>query len=107
MRHHSPSCRVLIVMMVSISSAYAQTSHSVSTFAGTGRPGFAANPALATAAQLNNPFGIARGPDGALYVCDTGNHAIRVVRPDGTLVTIAGNGRPGYAGDGGPAREAL
>lgn len=47
------------------------------------------------------------GPDGHLYICDTGNHAIRRVSPDGIITTVAGNGQPGYFGDGGPATAAL
>src|SRR4030095_2161788 len=58
------------------------------------------------AAQLNQPFGITRGPDGALYVCDTGNHRIRRVALDGTISTVAGNGTHGWSGDGGSATSA-
>jgi streptogramin lyase len=55
---------------------------------------------------LNAPFGVVRGPDGALYVCDTMNHAIRRVAADGMITTVAGCGRKGYSGDGGPATKA-
>ena len=57
-------------------------------------------------AQLNNPFGVVKGPHGALYICDTFNHCIRKVTADGIITTVAGNGREGYSGDGGPARSA-
>lgn len=76
------------------------------TFAGTGQPGYSGDGGPATLAQLNNPFGITRGPDGAIYICDTSNHAIRRVGRDGIISTVVGTGKRGYSGDGGPARQA-
>jgi DNA-binding beta-propeller fold protein YncE len=78
----------------------------VSTLAGTGVPGFSGDGGPATKAQLNNPYGLARCPDGALYVCDMGNHRVRRIDRDGTITTVAGNGKAGYSGDGGPANSA-
>jgi streptogramin lyase len=79
---------------------------TISTLAGTGIKGFSDEGGPATEAQLNDPTGIARGPDGALYICDTGNHRIRKVTSDGRIVTIAGTGVAGWSGDGGPATSA-
>ncbi len=76
------------------------------TFAGTGQAGYSGDGGPATQARLDNPFGIVRGPDGALYICDTNNHAIRKVSSDGTITTVAGSGKRGYSGDGGPATQA-
>ena len=78
----------------------------IATFAGTGEKGYAGDGGLATHARLNNPFGIAKGPGGALYVCDTGNHVIRRVATNGLITTVAGTGKGGYSGDGGPALKA-
>lgn len=41
-------------------------------------------------AKFNEPQGVAVGPDGSLYVCDTGNKTIRKVSPDRTTSTLAG-----------------
>jgi streptogramin lyase len=76
------------------------------TFAGTGRAGYAGDGGPAVQAELNNPFGIARGPGGALFICDTGNHRVRKVTRDGIISTVAGSGKRGYSGDGGPAAQA-
>ena len=46
------------------------------------------------------------GPDGSLYMVDSGLHRVRAVRPDGTIVAVAGTGQKGFAGDGGPATAA-
>ncbi len=79
----------------------------ITTIAGTGDPenNGDAGPALAT--NIGDPFGVAIGPDGALYVAEVRNHRVRRVDPaTGQLTTVAGCGRRGYAGDGGPAIEA-
>jgi streptogramin lyase len=78
----------------------------VTTFAGTGEAGYSGDGGAATNARLDNPYGIARGPDGGLYICDMNNHVVRRVSPDGTISTVAGTGKRGYTGDGGPATRA-
>jgi streptogramin lyase len=78
----------------------------IETFAGTGQAGYSGDGGQATKARLDNPFGVARGPDGALYICDTMNHVIRKVDRNGLITTVAGAGKRGYSGDGGPALNA-
>lgn len=81
---------------------------TISTVAGTGVKGFSGDGGPAEKAQVNNPFGLVRGPDGALYICDTDNHVIRRIAKSGVISTVAGTaGKKGYAGDGGPAKAAL
>jgi streptogramin lyase len=73
----------------------------VKTVAGNGKPGYGEG-------QLANPYGLVIGPDGALYICEVDNHAIRKLDlKTGRLTTVAGTGQRGYAGDGGPATQAL
>ena len=76
------------------------------TVAGNGEPRTAGDGGPATAASLHDPFGITRGPDGLIYVCEFNGHAVRRIAADGTITTVAGNGRPGFSGDGGPATTA-
>lgn len=47
------------------------------------------------AACFARPEGIAVAPDGAVFVADTGNHAVRRLGRDGRVTTVAGNGLPG------------
>ena len=53
---------------------------TIQNFAGNGTKGFAGDGASATAAQLADPGGIARGPDGAVFICDTDAYFVRVVK---------------------------
>lgn len=79
----------------------------ITTLGGTGVPGYSGDHGAAIRAQLGNPYGIVRGPDRALYICEVDNHVIRRIAVDGTISTVAGTGKRGYAGDGGAATNAL
>lgn len=92
-----------ILWLVTSSDCSAQ---HVVTVVGTGIKGFSGDGGPAATAQLNNPFAVARGPDGLIYICDVDNHRIRRVAADGTINTYAGCERRGYDGDGGPAHTA-
>ena len=84
----------------------AAAARQITTFAGTGLAGYSGDNGSAGKAQLKNAYGITRGPDGALYICDMDNHRIRKVSRDGNITTVAGTGKRGYSGDGGPALQA-
>jgi hypothetical protein len=71
-----------------------------------GAPGYAGDGGPATAAQINHPTALALDKRGDLFVVDADNSAVREVRPDGTITTVAGTGTKGFAGDGGPATHA-
>ena len=82
------------------------TSGIINTIAGTGDRGFGGDDGPAVDAFLNTPTGLAIGPDGLLYIADTGNSRIRRIDADGNITTIAGNGSENYNGDGIPALDA-
>jgi DNA-binding beta-propeller fold protein YncE len=90
--------QTLLAMFGASSAAAARG--TVSTLIGTGAPGFSER-------QVNNPYGLTIGPDGALYFCDLDNQRIRRIdlRTRRTT-TVAGTGEKGYAGDGGAATAA-
>ncbi len=68
--------------------------------------GFNGDNQAALNAQLWSPDGMAFDAQGNLYVADSGNHRVRRIAPNGTITTVAGTGRSGQEGDGGPATQA-
>jgi sugar lactone lactonase YvrE len=95
-----------IDQLAGIGSALAEGRWETSVFAGTGKKGYSGDGGQATAAMLNNPYGLVRGPDHAIYACDIDNHVIRRIDRKGVILTVAGNGAMGYSGDGGLATAA-
>jgi DNA-binding beta-propeller fold protein YncE len=76
--------------------------------AGTGKGGYSGDGGPAVMGQINGPKGVAMGPDGDIYLADTENHVIRVIRlKSGRLETLVGDGQKGDGPDGEPGRCRL
>ncbi len=73
----------------------------ISTIAGSGARGYAGDGGAAIQAALYYPSGVAVDGAGNLYIADESNNCIRKVNQKGIISTIAGNGLPGFSGDGG------
>ena len=84
----------------------------ISTVAGAGSSGFSGDGGPALEAEFDGPRSVWVDASGNLFVADRGNHRIRKVDTTGHITTVAGFGDTrgrggGYAGDGGPATEAM
>jgi sugar lactone lactonase YvrE len=81
--------------------------NQITNFAGTGRAGYSGDGSPATQAMLNQPHELWFDRGRNVYFTDMRNHAIRRIAAEtGVITTLAGNGKPGFAGDGGPAEKA-
>ena len=92
------SCVVFTALAVVLSAAPipAPTRGQIDIVAGNGQ-----------ASDVGQPFGVEFGPDGGLYICEVENHRVRRLdRATGKLTIVAGTGKKGYDGDGGPAVKA-
>lgn len=83
------------------------TTGTVTVVAGNGTMGYSGDGGPPTLAALNRPEGVFVDASGDIFIADTENNVIReVLASNGTIATVAGNGIPGYSGDGGPATAA-
>lgn len=83
------------------------TSGIVTTVAGAGKAGYTGDGGKATEATFNDPHAIDLDAAGNLYVADRLNFVIRKVDlKKGIVTTVAGSGKKGSGGDGGPATQA-
>ena len=78
----------------------------VSTFAGTGKGGVPKDGELAKDQPLVDPRAVAADKNGNVYILERNGHALRVVDKAGKIRTVAGTGKAGSGGDGGPALKA-
>lgn len=80
----------------------------LTTVAGTGVKGYRGDGGLATEAELNEPYEVRFDHDGNMYFVEMQNHLIRRIdAKTGKIETIAGTGKQGFSGDGGPATQAM
>jgi secreted PhoX family phosphatase len=95
----------------------AMTAGDIYTVAGNGTNGYSGDGIPATSAALGSPAGVAVDPAGNLVIADSDDYRVRVVAAStgtfygqamtaGDIYTVAGNGTPGFSGDGGPATSA-
>src|SRR5579864_824193 len=81
-------------------SASAPGSYTIQTVAGSSEVGDG-GPALQAA--ISDAEGVAVDVAGNIFLADANDHRVRKITPDGLITTIAGDGWPGFRGDGGPA----
>ena len=79
----------------------------IRTIAGTGEKGYSGDGGPATAAALNEPYGVVVDRSGNVYTADRLNRRVRRIDAgSGVVTTLAGTGEAAYGGDGGPAAAA-
>ncbi len=88
-------------------SVYGCGNGIISTVAGNGSATSSGTGGVATAAGLNDPFGVAADAQGGFFVAEFGANKVRYVTPSGTINAFAGTSTAGSSGDGGPASAAL
>jgi sugar lactone lactonase YvrE len=82
------------------------TSGIITTIAGNGISGYSGDGGPASSAMVNYPIGITLDTSGNIYFVDSGNQRVRKIDTGGNISTIAGTGKAGFKGDGGPATSA-
>ena len=102
--HRRALIAVSALLPTGLAACGATVAHSVSSTSTTSprTPSTAATQASAPV----RPGSLAVGPNGDLYVADQVRNQILERLPDGTFVVVAGNGKPGFSGDDGPALNA-
>ena len=74
---------------------------TITAVAGVNVAGYGGDGGPATSAKLYFPNGVATDPAGNIFIADTNNLRIRVVNAQTKIInTFAGNGYPGFSGDG-------
>ena len=79
----------------------------LTTVAGTGAKGYSGDGGSALAARLNEPYEVRFDAAGNMFFVEMQNHLVRkVAAGSGRITTVAGTGKKGFSGDGGPAVKA-
>lgn len=82
--------------------------NAVHHLAGTGMKGYSGDGGDGKLAQINGPKGVAIDHQGNILLCDTENHAIRIIdRSTGKIDTLVGDGKIGDGPDGDPRKCQL
>jgi hypothetical protein len=81
-------------------------SGNVTTVAGNGEKGVPKDGDDAKSSPLVDPRAVTVDAKGNVYILERSGHALRMVDADGKIHTVAGTGKAGATGDGGPAKDA-
>src|SRR5579872_6364764 len=104
MRTRTPGAIRAAALILSAATA-ALPQGIITTIAGTNFV-FPIQPVPALQAPLGSTSGVALDTLGNLFIADRDNHLVLKVDQEGVLTIVAGNGSPGFSGDGGPAVSA-
>jgi hypothetical protein len=78
----------------------------ITTIAGNGQGGVPGDGAEAVNAPLVDPRAVVPDATGGFYILERNGNALRYVDASGKIKTVAGTGKKGFSGDGGPALAA-
>ncbi|MGB9606039.1 MAG: hypothetical protein ACPL88_09205, partial [Bryobacteraceae bacterium] len=94
---------VLAASLACLPLAAGEVTYLIRTLAGSD---FVGDGGSASGALLLAPECVARDAAGNLYIADPADHRVRKIAATGIITTVAGDGQPGFSGDGGPASQA-
>src|SRR5262245_3060700 len=98
---------MICLLLCSSCTAVLASELKIETVAGTGVAENNGDKGPASTINIGEPFGAEIGPDDALYITEVRHHRVRRLDLETReLTTVAGCGRRGYSGDGGPAIDA-
>lgn len=98
---------ILLVVLAGWLPIESADAADIVTIAGTGVSGLELGERVAKETPIGEPYGIAKGPDGSLYICEIATHVVRRLdESTGKITIVAGSGKQGYSGDGGLATKA-
>jgi sugar lactone lactonase YvrE len=101
---HLPAALLFSLVLVTLP---AEREPVITTVAGTGKSELGPFAGKGSEVSIKEPFGVEVGPGRRLYICEVGHHRVLALDPrSGRVETVAGNGKKGHEGDGGPALEA-
>ena len=100
------SGNVYIVDLYNYRVRVVSSSGVITTAIGNGALRFAGDGGPSQSAQMSGLSGVAVSTSSGVFLSDTNNQRIRQIDSSGTISTIAGNGTPGFGGDGGPSASA-
>lgn len=101
-----PSNNIVIADTTNNVIRVVNTSGTIRTLAGTGKPGYQGDNGPAASAYLYQPWTVSADFQGNILFVDYDNDVIRRIATNGTITTVAGNGKVGLGANNVPATSS-